>query len=64
MLIAQITDTHLKLPGKLAYKRVDTAQMLRTCVAELVKLDPLQAIAYEFGLAHGYVFVEAANMPN
>ena len=33
MLIAQITDTHLKLPGKLAYKRVDTAQMLRACVA-------------------------------
>ena len=25
MLIAQITDTHIKLPGKLAYKRVDTA---------------------------------------
>ena len=40
MLIAQITDTHLKLPGKLAYKRVDTAQMLRDCVAELLKLDP------------------------
>ena len=33
MLIAQITDTHLKLPGKLAYKRVDTAAMLRDCVA-------------------------------
>ncbi len=37
MLIAQITDTHLKLPGKLAYKRVDTAQMLRACVTELLE---------------------------
>ena len=40
MLIAQITDTHLKLPGKLAYRKVDTAAMLQACVAELVKLDP------------------------
>jgi Icc protein len=32
MLIAQITDPHIKLPGRLAYKRVDTAQMLRDCV--------------------------------
>ena len=40
MLIAQITDTHIKLPGKLAYDRVDTARMLRDCVIELQKLDP------------------------
>ncbi len=40
MLIAQITDTHIKLPGKLAYKRVDTAAMLRACVRQLVALDP------------------------
>ena len=40
MLIAQITDTHLKLPGKLAYRRVDTAQMLRACVGALLALDP------------------------
>jgi 3',5'-cyclic AMP phosphodiesterase CpdA len=40
MLIAQITDTHIKLPGKLAYRRVDTAAMLRACVAELIALDP------------------------
>lgn len=40
MLIAQITDTHIRLPGRLAYRRVDTAAMLRTCVAELLKLDP------------------------
>ncbi len=40
MLIAQITDTHIRLPGRLAYRRVDTAAMLRTFVAELLKLDP------------------------
>jgi 3',5'-cyclic-AMP phosphodiesterase len=40
MLIAQITDTHVKFPGKLAYQRVDTAQMLRACVNALVRLDP------------------------
>jgi 3',5'-cyclic-AMP phosphodiesterase len=40
MLIAQITDTHIKLPGQLAYGRVDTAGMLERCVAELCALDP------------------------
>lgn len=40
MLIAQITDTHIKLPGKLAYRKVDTAAMLANCVQELLALDP------------------------
>lgn len=40
MLIAQITDTHIKLPGKLAYKKVDTAAMLKRCVDELLTLKP------------------------
>lgn len=40
MLIAQISDTHLKMPGKLAYRRVDTAAMLRACVSELLGLTP------------------------
>src|SRR3954447_12342865 len=40
MLILQITDTHIKLPGKLAYRRVDTAAMLRDCVAQVQHLDP------------------------
>lgn len=40
MLIAQITDTHIKLPGKLAYKKVDTATMLERCVQELLALKP------------------------
>jgi len=38
MLIAQITDTHIKLPGKLAYRKVDTAAMLERCVANLQSL--------------------------
>ncbi len=38
MLIAQITDPHIKLPGKLAYQRVDTAAMLRDCVATVQAL--------------------------
>lgn len=38
MLIAQITDTHIKLPGALAYGKVDTAAMLRACVAEIQSL--------------------------
>lgn len=39
MLIAQITDTHIKMPGKLAYKKVDTAAMLAQCVRHLQQLD-------------------------
>jgi 3',5'-cyclic AMP phosphodiesterase CpdA len=40
MLIAQISDTHIKMPGKLAYKRVDTAGMLARCVAHLGQQNP------------------------
>lgn len=40
MLIAHITDTHIKTPGKKAYGRVDTAQMLQRCVAHLQQLKP------------------------
>jgi Icc protein len=40
MLIAQVTDTHIKAAGRLAYRTVDSAQMLRNCVAHLNALDP------------------------
>lgn len=40
MLIAQLSDTHIKRPGELAYRRVDTAYMLSHCVADLVRLNP------------------------
>ena len=39
MLIAQITDTHIKPPGKLAYSRVDTAKCPRPA-SRLAPLDP------------------------
>jgi 3',5'-cyclic AMP phosphodiesterase CpdA len=35
MLIAQITDTHIKAGGRLAYRQVDSAAKLRACVAQL-----------------------------
>ena len=38
MLVAQISDLHIKLPGRLAYGRVDTAACLRSCVAHLATL--------------------------
>ena len=40
MIIAQISDTHIRLPGKLAYRRVDTAQYLAAAVAHVNGLDP------------------------
>jgi 3',5'-cyclic-AMP phosphodiesterase len=41
MLIAQISDTHIKQPGSLAYGRVDTERMLRDCVAHVMAQNPL-----------------------
>ncbi|MEC5405879.1 phosphodiesterase [Paraburkholderia sp. MPAMCS5] len=40
MLLAQISDLHIKRPGALAYRRVDTAAYLERCVAALNALDP------------------------
>jgi Icc protein len=40
MLIAQISDLHIKTEGRLAYGVVDTAGMLAACVAHLQRLDP------------------------
>jgi 3',5'-cyclic AMP phosphodiesterase CpdA len=40
MLIAQVTDTHIKAAGRLAYRKVDSAAKLRDCVAHLNRLDP------------------------
>lgn len=41
MILAQITDTHIRIPGKLAYRRVDTAKYLAAAVAHLNTLNPL-----------------------
>jgi 3',5'-cyclic AMP phosphodiesterase CpdA len=40
VLIAQISDLHIKRPGELAYGQVDTAAALKRCVAELNRLNP------------------------
>jgi len=40
MLLAQITDLHIKTPGALAYSRVDTAACLTRCVERLNALVP------------------------
>jgi 3',5'-cyclic-AMP phosphodiesterase len=40
ILIAQISDLHIKRPGSLAYGRVDTAMALERCVAALNEFDP------------------------
>jgi 3',5'-cyclic AMP phosphodiesterase CpdA len=40
VLIAQISDLHIKPPGVLAYGRVDTARALRRCVAALNEFTP------------------------
>ena len=38
--VAQISDLHIKPPGRLAYRRVDTAKALERCVACLNELAP------------------------
>lgn len=46
MLLAQISDLHIKRPGALAYRRVDTAAYLRRCVERLNAFAPrLDAVA-------------------
>jgi len=40
MLLAQISDLHIKRPGALAYRRVDTAAYLSRCVDALNALAP------------------------
>lgn len=37
-LVCQITDLHIKTPGKLSYRVVDCAAMLVRCVAEILRL--------------------------
>jgi Icc protein len=40
ILIAQISDLHIKRRGELAYRRVDTAKAMQTCIATLNALRP------------------------
>jgi len=45
ILIAQISDLHIKAPGALAYGKVDTAAALQRCVAALNALQPRPDLA-------------------
>jgi 3',5'-cyclic AMP phosphodiesterase CpdA len=69
MLIAQITDFHVKLPGKLAYRVVDTAACLHRCVAQLQQLDPVPDIVLatgdltDFGRPDEYAFLRELLAP-
>ena len=49
MLIAQITDLHIKPGERLAYGRVDTAGYLQRAVAALLALDPLPDVVLATG---------------
>ena len=44
LLIAQISDLHIKRPGTVAYQRVDTARALGDCIATLNALRPRPAL--------------------
>ena len=69
MLIAHISDPHIKLPGKLAYRRVDTATMLQSCVASMLHLDPqpdliiLTGDLTDFGRPEEYAYLKALLAP-
>ena len=40
MIIAQISDMHVRAPGQLAYRRVDTATFLARTVEQIAKMTP------------------------
>jgi 3',5'-cyclic AMP phosphodiesterase CpdA len=49
MLIAQLSDPHIKSPGQLLYDRIDTATYLEQAVAHVLKLDPLPDVVIMTG---------------
>ena len=69
MIIAQISDLHIKADGKLSYGRVDTAGMLRACVDHLLALKQRPTVAVvtgdlvDFGRREEYDFLRALLAP-
>ena len=68
MLIAQLSDLHIKLPGRLAYKKVDTATMLAEAHAGILFHAPENVIREfpQFPAVHTFddlkrEFIKASN---
>ena len=49
MLICQISDLHVRAPGELAYRRVDTAAFVRRCVSHILAQWPLPDVVVVTG---------------
>lgn len=49
MIIAQITDTHIKVEGSLAFGRVDATPFLARCLAAIDALDPAPDLVLHTG---------------
>ncbi len=69
MLFAQISDLHIKRPGRLAYRKVDTAAHLARCVDKLNRLRPrpdavvLTGDLVDFGAREEYEHLRALLAP-
>jgi 3',5'-cyclic AMP phosphodiesterase CpdA len=63
VLIAQISDTHIKPEGSLAYGRVDTSAFLARAVDHILHLDPRPDMVLGTGdLVDGGLLVEYAHL--
>ena len=69
MLIAQVTDPHIKQEGRLAYKKIDTATNLAACVEHLINLIETPDLILitgdltDFGRAEEYALVRRLLKP-
>lgn len=69
MLIAQISDTHIKTPGRMAYGQVDTAAALSACINHLARQDTQPDLVLftgdlaDFGTAEEYAHFKTLLTP-
>ena len=69
MIICQISDLHIKAGGKLSYKVVDTAAMLRACVKDVLSLKQRPDVVVitgdlvDFGTREEYAFLRGLLAP-
>ena len=56
MLIAQISDMHVKADGELLYRRIDTAGYLERAVAHVNALDPRPDLVIATGCIRPHYF--------